>query len=320
MKNWVRCLSAALLIAAGAVYAQSFPSRPVRIISPYAAGSTVDIMCRIISPKLTASLGQQVIIENRAGAGGAIGMEATARSPKDGYTIMLAASGFTVIPSLNPRLTWDPVKDFSAIAQVATSPLVMVVHPNVAAKNLAELIALAKAQPGKLRYGHAGIGSSQHMAGELFSLEAGIDIVNVPYKGGKESLSDLLGDRIEMSVQGVPAVLPQIRSGAVRAIFLTGPKRSATLPDLPTIGEAGLPKATANVWFGLLAPAGTPRPIIERLNADIIALMKSVDVIEGFVNGGSEVATGTPEEFARMIREDVVTWAKVIKQRGIKVE
>ena len=150
--------------------------------------------------------------------------------------------------------------------------------------------------------------------------EAGIDIVNVPYKGGKESLSDLLGDRIEMSVQGVPAVLPQIRSGAVRAIFLTGPKRSATLPDLLTIGEAGLPKATANVWFGLLAPSGTPRAIIERLNADVLALMKSTDVIEGFVNGGSEVATGTPEEFARMIRDDVVTWAKVIKQRGIKVD
>lgn len=320
MKKWFHGLSAALFITAGTVHAQSFPSRPVRIISPYAAGSTVDIMCRIISPKLTTSLGQQVIIENRAGAGGAIGMEATARSPKDGYTIMLAASGFTVIPSLNPRLSWDPVKDFSAIAQVATSPLVMVVHPKVAAKNLAELIALAKAQPGKLRYGHAGIGSSQHMAGELFSLEAGIDIVNVPYKGGKESLSDLLGDRIEMSVQGVPAVLSQIRSGAVRAIFLTGPKRSATLPDLPTIGESGLPKATANVWFGLLAPVGTPHIIIERLNTDIIALMKSPDVIDGFVNGGSEVATSTPEEFARMIRDDVVTWAKVIKQRGIKME
>ncbi len=313
-------LFATLCISIGAAHAQSYPNKVVRLISPYTSGSTVDIMSRIIAPKLSTALGQQVIVDNRGGAGGAIGMEATARAPKDGYTIMLAASGFTVIPSLNQNLTWDPVKDFAPITQVANGPLVIVVTKDLPAKTLPELIALAKAQPSILKYGHAGIGSSQHMAGELFCLAAGVELVSIPYKGGKESLADMLGGRLEMSFQGVPAVLPQIRSGAVRPLVVTSQKRSATIPDVPTIGEAGLPAATANVWFGLLAPSGTPDQIVRRLNSDIVSLMKTPDVVESFEKTGAEVATSTSDEFARMIRSDVATWAKVIKQRGIKGE
>lgn len=313
-------LSLAGCLSAGTTHAQSWPTKTVRLISPYGPGSTADIMARIIAPKLGGFLGQQVIVDNRPGAGGAIGMEATARAPKDGYTIMLAASGFTVIPNLNPNLPWDPVNDFAPISQVANGPLVIVVAPSLPIKTLSELIAYARARPGQLRYGHAGIGTSQHMAGELFCLAAGVDIMHVPYKGGKESLSDMLGGRLEMSLQGVPAVLPQIRSGGVRAIAVTSLKRSATLPDMPTVAEAGTPEATANVWFGLLAPAGTPAAVVARLNTNVLAVMKSPDVVEGFDKSGAEATTSSPEEFARMIRSDVATWAKVIKQRGIKGE
>ena len=323
-KQCFAVLPALMLMAAGVAQAQAlalaWPARPVRILSPYTAGSTVDIMARIIGPKLGTALGQQVIVENRGGAGGAIGMEATARAPKDGYTMMLAASGFAVIPGLNKTLTWDPVKDFAPISQVANAPLVLVATPDFPARTLGELVSLAKAQPGRLRFGHAGIGSSQHMAGELLCYAAGIDMVHVPYKGGKESLSDMLGGRLEMSFQGVAAVLPTIRSGAVRPIVVTGTKRSAALADTPAIGEAGLPSAAANVWFGLLAPAGVPAPVLGRLNAEVVALMKSQDVAEAFEKSGAEPTTSTPDEFARMIRNDVATWARVIAQRGIKGE
>ena len=310
----------ALCFAAVTAHAQSFPAKPVRIIVPIAPGSTLDIMARIIAPRLTVALGQPVLIENRPGAGGGVGIEATARAPKDGYTMVLAAMGLAIIPALNSRLTWDPVRDFAPVTQVAAAPLVIIVHPGVPAKTLQELVALARAQPGKLRYGHVGIGSSQHMAGQLFGVAAGVDIVDVPYKGNEEALADVLADRIEINFQGVSTVISQIRAGKVRAIAVTGPKRPGALPEVPTMIEAGLPAATVNVWYGLLAPAGTPRDIVQRLNTDVLMVMKNPEVIDGFAKGGADVATNTPDEFARMIRDDVATWAKVVKQRGIKVE
>lgn len=316
LKKWA---GIALLTTAGMVQAQSFPSKPVRIIAPFSAGSTIDIMSRVIATRLTESFGQQVIVENRLGAGGSVGIEATARAPKDGYTMVLSASGLAIIPGLNPKLSWDPVKDFAAIAQVATSPLAIVIHPSVPAKTLTELIALAKAKPGSIRYGHAGIGSTQHMAGQLFAVAAGVDIVDVPYKGNEEALSDLLGGRLEMIFQAF-TVINQVRAGKVRAIVVTGQKRSPVLADIPTIAEAGLPAAAVSVWYGLLAPAGTPPEIVGRLNQAILDVMKRPDVIESFTKSGAEVATSSPDEFARMIREEVATWARVIKQRGIKVE
>ncbi len=317
LRHWIYVL---LLTAVGAVHAQSYPSKPVRIIAPFTAGSTIDIMSRVIAAKLLEPLGQQVLVENRAGAGGAVGIEAAARSAKDGYTIMLSAAGLTIIPSLNPRLSWDPVRDFSSITQVATSTSVLVLNPAVPAKNLRELVVYAKAQPGRIRYGHAGIGSTQHMAGQLLSVVAGIDMVDVPYRGNEEALSDLLGGRLEMNFQGIPTVISQIRNGKARPIVVMGQKRSAVLVDVPTVGEEGLPGATISSWYGLLAPVGTPLENINRLNQAITVVMKSPDVIDHFAKGGADVVTGTPEEFSRLIRDEVAMWSRVIKQRGIKLE
>jgi tripartite-type tricarboxylate transporter receptor subunit TctC len=320
MTSFAKLAGAALLMAWGLAHAQSYSTKPLRIIATFTPGSTVDIMARVIATKLTNSLGWQVIVENRAGAGGAVGIEATARAPKDGNTIMLSASGLAIIPSLNTKLSWDPIRDFAPVAQVATSPLIIVLHPSVPAKSLQELIALAKAQPGKIRYGHVGIGTSQYMAGQLFAATAGVDLVDVPYKGNEESLLDLLGGRIEMNFQGVPTVISHLPGGKVRAIVVTGQKRVPALPDVPTIVEAGLPGASVSVWFGLLAPAGTSREIVDRLYQAVATVMKSPDVIDTFARGGSEAMISTPEEFARLIRNEVATWAKVIKQRGIKPE
>lgn len=316
---WPACMAAAL-IAASTVQAQTFPAKPVHLISPFSAGSTVDIMARVIAGKLGEPLGQPVIVENRLGAGGAVGIEATVRAPKDGYTLLLSASGLAIIPGLNPKLSWDPVKDLAPIAQVANGPLVIIVHPGVPANNLKELIALARSKSGGLRYGHAGLGSTQHMAGQLFGVAASAEIVDVPYKGNEEAVTDLLAARLEINFQGIPTAVSQIRANKVRAIAVTSARRSVALPDVPTVGEAGLPGATVSVWYGLLAPAGTPRPVIERLNQAVLGVMKSPDVVETFTKGGSEVQTGTPDEFAKLIREEVATWARVIKQRGLKLE
>lgn len=313
------CIVSCLLMA-GVAQAQSYPSKPVRLISPFSAGSTVDIMARVIAGKLAEPLGQTVLVENRLGAGGAVGIEATVRAPRDGYTMLLSASGLAIIPGLNPRLSWDPVKDLAPIAQVANGPLVIIVHPAVPANNLKELIALARVKPGGLRYGHAGVGSTQHMAGQLFGVAAGAEITDVPYKGNEEAVSDLLAARLEINFQGIPTAVSQIRANKVRAIAVTSAKRSAVLPDVPTVGEAGLPGATVSVWYGLLAPAGTPRSIIDRLNQAVLGVMKSQDVVDTFTKGGSEVQTGTPDEFAKLIREEVATWARVIKQRGLKLD
>ena len=315
-----KCCAVLMMLGVGAAQAQSFPTRPLRVVAPFTAGSTVDIMARVVSAKLSDVIGQQVLVENRVGAGGAVGIEAVARAPKDGYTMVLTASGLAIIPGLNPNLSWDPVKDFAPISQVATGPLIIVVNNDVPAKTLKELVALAKAKPGSLRYGHSGVGSTQHMAGQLLNVAAGINLGDVPYKGNEEALADLLAGRLEMNFQGIPSVISQIRAGKIRTIAVTSQKRSATIPDVPTIGEAGLPAATANVWFGLLAPSGTPDQIVRRLNSDIVSLMKTPDVVESFEKTGAEVATSTSDEFARMIRSDVATWAKVIKQRGIKGE
>ncbi len=315
-----KCCAVLMMLGVGAAQAQSFPTRPLRVVAPFTAGSTVDIMARVVSAKLSDVIGQQVLVENRVGAGGAVGIEAVARAPKDGYTMVLTASGLAIIPGLNPNLSWDPVKDFAPISQVATGPLIIVVNNDVPAKTLKELVALAKAKPGSLRYGHSGVGSTQHMAGQLLNVAAGINLGDVPYKGNEEALADLLAGRLEMNFQGIPSVISQIRAGKIRTIAVTSQKRSAVVPDVPTVAEAGFPDATASVWFGLLAPAGTPRPVVDKLSQSVVTVMKSQDVIDALAKGGSEAVSSTPDEFARLIREEVATWAKVIKQRGIKLE
>jgi tripartite-type tricarboxylate transporter receptor subunit TctC len=320
MKTIARSLLLTLALA-GIAHAQPYPSKPVRIIVPFGAGSTIDIFGRTIAPKLTEALGQQVIVENRAGAGGAIGLDVTAKAPKDGYTLAIGASGpLAINPGLDPRLPWDPVRDFAPVTQIASGPLVIVTHPAVPAKSLKELIVLSKARPGKLSYGSPGIGTSNHLAGELLNIAAGINLIHVPYKGNAEALTDLLGGQIDMVPTGIAPALPHVQAGKLRAIAVTGSRRSPIMPDLPTVGESGLPGAEVNVWYGMVAPVGTPPEIIKRLNAELVKIMKSPEISERFASQGAQPVTNTPDEFGKLIREDVARWARVIKQRGIKLE
>lgn len=320
MKSIVRPLLL-ILVLAGIAHAQPYPSKPVRIIVPFGAGSTIDIFGRIIAPKLTEAFGQQVIVENRAGAGGAIGLDVTAKAPKDGYTLAIGASGpLAINPGLDPRLPWDPVRDFAPVTQIAAGPLVIVTHPAVPAKNLKELIALAKARPGKLNYGSPGIGTSNHLAGELLNIAAGINLSHVPYKGNAEALTDLMGGQIDLVPTGIAPALSLVQAGKLRAIAVTGSRRSPIMPDLPTVGESGLPGAEVNVWYGVVAPVGTPSQIINRLNAELVKIMKSPEISERFASQGAQPVTNMPDEFGKLIRADVAKWAKVIKQRGIRLE
>ncbi len=301
--------------------AQPFPVKPVRIIAPFGPGSTIDIMGRTIAPKLSEALGQPVIVENRSGAGGAIGLESVAKSGKDGYTLVIGALGpVAVNPSLYARKPFDPVKDFAPITTLATGPMIVVVHPNVPARNIRELVAVAKARPGKLNYGSPGIGTTNHMAGELLNLAAGITLVHVPYKGNAEALTDLMGGQLDIVFTGLPPALAQMQAGRLRAVATTGTKRLAALPQLQTISEGGLAEASVSTWYGVLAPAGTPREIIDRLNMEIIKTMKNPEIAERFSSQGAEPITNTPDEFARTIRDDVTKWAKVIKATGLKLD
>ena len=301
--------------------AQPFPAKPVRIVVPFGPGSTIDIMGRTIAPKLSEALGQPVIVENRSGAGGAIGLESVAKSGKDGYTLVIGALGpLAVNPSLYARKPFDPVKDFAPITTLATGPMIVVVHPNVPARNIKELVAVAKARPGKLNYGSPGIGTTNHMAGELLNLAAGIKLVHVPYKGNAEALTDLMGGQLDIVFTGLPPALAQIQAGRLRAVATTGTKRLPTLPQLQTISEGGLAEASVSTWYGVLAPAGTPREIIDRLHAEITKTIKNPEIAERFSSQGAEPITNTPDEFARTIREDVTKWAKVIKATGLKLD
>ncbi len=315
------CAAAAAAGFADLTHAQPFPAKPVRIVVPFGPGSTIDIMGRTIAPKLSEALGQPVIVENRSGAGGAIGLESVAKSGKDGYTLVIGALGpLAVNPSLDARKPFDPVKDFAPITTLATGPMIVVVHPNVPARNIKELVAVAKARPGKLNYGSPGIGTTNHMAGELLNLAAGIKLVHVPYKGNAEALTDLMGGQLDIVFTGLPPALAQIQAGRLRAVATTGTKRLPTLPQLQTISEGGLAEASVSTWYGVLAPAGTPREIIDRLHAEITKTMKNPEIAERFSSQGADPITNTPDEFARTIRDDVTKWAKVIKATGLKLD
>ena len=302
--------------------AQSFPAgKPVRIIVPFGPGSTIDIMGRLLSPKLIESLGTLVIVENRPGAGGAIGMDATARAAPDGHTLAIGALGpLAMNPVLYPKTPFDPVKDFAAVSLLATGPVAIVVHPSVPAKTIRELVALAKARPGQLSYGSPGVGSSPHLTGELFRLETGTNLVHVPYKGNAEALTDLIGGQISAVFSGVPPVVPLVNAGKVRALATTGKTRNASLPDAPTIAEAGVKGAEVLIWYGVVAPAATPKDVIARLNRDIVNAMATPDLRERFRQQGVDPETSTPEQFAQLIRDEFARWTKVIRTARIQVE
>ncbi len=299
---------------------EAYPSKPIRFILPFPPGGGTDILGRIIAERMAADLGQPVVIENRGGAGGNVGAESAAHSPPDGYTIVLVAPSLAISPSLYAKLNYDPVKDFAPVSLVGSVPNVMVINPQVPARNLAEFIALAKSKPGGMNFGSGGPGTSNHLAGELFNIEAGVKLVHVPYKGVNLAMNDVVGGQVQMVVIGIPAALPFIQSGRLRALAVVAPKRLAQLPDVPTAAQAGLPDYDVTTWYGVLAPAGTPKPIIARLNAELDRVMHAPDLQARFAATGTEPRTTTPEEFGAFIRQEMDRWGKVVRQAGLKAD
>src|SRR2546429_6084625 len=294
--------------------AQDYPSRPVKIIVPFGAGGPADVTARQIGGILQESFGQPFVVENRTGAGGVIGTIEAAKSPADGYTLLMMSNTQTANESLVPERKYELMRDLAPIAPVNYSDLVIVVHPQVAAKTLAEFIALAKSQPGKLNYASSGQGTPYHMAGELFKTMAGVDVVHVPYRNSGEARSGVIGGQVQMMIDAVPAMAPNIGGKQVRALATTGQARSSVLPEVPTANEAGVPGYEATIWLGLMAPAGTPRPVVDKLNAAVNAAVKRPDIVKLWNEQGAVPMAMTPEEFDKFLRGDIVKWAEVVKK------
>jgi tripartite-type tricarboxylate transporter receptor subunit TctC len=316
-----RAALAALLLSAlaGAASAQ-YPSHPVRFIVPSAVGGGTDIIARAIALKLSESLGAQFVVENRPGAGQMIGIELAAKAPADGYTILMAASTLAINPIMYKAVPYDPVRDFAPITQAATLPNVVVVHPSLPVKSITELIAYAKAHPGQLNFASAGIGTSPQMSIELLKSMAGIDMVHIPYKGTAPGVVDVLAGQVLVMAPNVLTALPHIKSGKLRALAVTSPKRSAALPDVPTVAEAGLPGYDSTQWYGVLAPAGTQREIVARLHGAIARALRDEEVGRRLAADGAEPVGSSPEEFTAFIKSETEKWAKVARAAGIKAE
>ncbi|MGZ5232494.1 MAG: tripartite tricarboxylate transporter substrate binding protein [Burkholderiales bacterium] len=300
--------------------AETYPIKPVRMIVPYSPGGNADIQARYIAERLTDALGKQVVVDNRAGANGIIGAELAVRSPPDGYTLLLVANTFTVNPGLYPNIPYDTVKDLQPITLVGDTPLLFVANTALAASSVKEVLALAKSRPGQLNYGSSGNGSPSHLAGALLEVMTGIKLVHVPYKGMAASNVAVMSGEIQLGFPSMTSVLPHVKSGKLKAFAITVKSRLALAPDIPTMAEAGVPGYEASIWNGLLAPAGTPRPIVNRLNEAVAQILKSPQAKERYANVGAEIRYDSPEEFQALIRSDVAKWAKVIRARGIRVD
>jgi tripartite-type tricarboxylate transporter receptor subunit TctC len=310
-----------LMFAVSGAMAQAYPTKPVRMIVPFPAGGATDIVGRLIAQKLAEGWGQQVIVDNRGGAGGTIGSDVAAKSPPDGYTMLLGTSStHAVAPSLYSKLPYDPVRDFSPVTLVATATILLAVHPSVPAQNVRELIALAKRQPNALSFASSGNGGISHLIGEQFKSTAGIQMLHVPYKGDTPALVDLVGGQVHLMFGTAVSFLPYVSAGRLRALAVTNPKRSPIVPNVPTIAESGLPGFEALQWFGVFVPAGTPRDIVSRLHADIVKSLKLSDVRERLVGLGAEVVGNAPDQFAAFQKADSVKWAKIVKESGAKVD
>jgi tripartite-type tricarboxylate transporter receptor subunit TctC len=316
----MKWLLMALALLGGSALAQdNYPTRPLRLILPFPPGGGTDILGRQIAEKLGERLGQPVVAENRGGAGGNVGAEAAAHSAPDGYTIVLVAPSLAISPTLYAKLNYDPVKDLQPITLVATIPNVLLTQPNFA-PSLKEFIAKVKQKPGEYNFGSGGPGTSNHLGGELFNIVAGTKLVHVPYKGVNLAMQDVMAGRIELVVIGLPAALPQIRNGRVKALAVIARQRHESLPDVPTAAEAGLPNFDVTTWYGILTPAGTPRPIVDRLNREIVAVMSSDDMKQKLAHQGTEVRTSTPDEFAAYIKEEIAKWGDVIRTANLKAQ
>jgi tripartite-type tricarboxylate transporter receptor subunit TctC len=312
-------LACALLI--GTAHAQDvYPSKPLRLILPFPPGGGTDILGRLLAERLAANLGQPVVTENRGGAGGNVGAEAAARSAPDGYTIVLVAPSLAISPTLYAKLNYDPVKDFAPIGLVASVPNVMITHPSVPAQNLREFIALAKSRPGGMNFGSGGSGTSNHLAGELLNLAAGIKLVHVPYKGVNLAMNGVLAGEVQLAFIGIPVPAPHIKAGRLRALAVLARERSPILPEVPTAEEAGLANFDVTTWYGILAPAGTPRPVITRLNAEFVKIMRSPEMKERLATLATDPLTSTPEEFAAYIQREIAKWGDVVRKAGLRAD
>jgi tripartite-type tricarboxylate transporter receptor subunit TctC len=312
---------AALLVCGSSAVAQSnFPTKPVRLLIPYAAGGAVDILGRTLGDELSKRWGQPVIIENRTGAGGTIASQVVAKADPDGYTLVIVASGHPINPYLYKKLPYDTFKDFTEIALLGSSPNMMLVASTSPFKKVADVIAAAKAKPGSLSYGQSGIGTSTHLAGELFKYMAKVDITSVSYKGGAPIINDLLGGHLPLSFNNIPESISQIRAGTLRPLGVTSAKRAAVLPDVPTIAESGVPGYDTSVWWGMLGPAGMPADLAAKISKDCSAALHSPAVKQRLDNLGATIAGSTPAEFAKLVRADYEKWGPIIKAAGIKAE
>jgi tripartite-type tricarboxylate transporter receptor subunit TctC len=313
----------ALITLAGALPAgaQNYPVKPIRLIVPFPPGGGNDIMARTVGQKLTEATGQQVVIDNRGGAGGNIGAETAAHAVPDGYTLFLGGVGsHGTNPGLQARLPYDPVKDFAPITLIAAAPLLVVAHPSLPAKNIGELVQYAKARPGQLNFASSGTGSIAHLAAEMLNAMAKIRITHVPYKGTSPALVDLLGGQVQLMMNSAVSMIPQVRGGKLRALAVTGARRLTALPELPTVAESGVPGYEAASWYGMLAPAKTARPIIDKLNREIVAIVRLPELRDRLIADGAEPAGNTPDEFAAYIKRELARWSAVIKSAGIRPE
>jgi tripartite-type tricarboxylate transporter receptor subunit TctC len=307
-------------LAAGGAMAQAFPSKPIKVVVPYPAGGVVDIIGRAVGEQMTKNLGQPVVVENRVGAASNIGTEAVAKSPADGYTLVLASPAHTVNISLYPKLTWHPTRSFAPVIMVGVIPNVVVVHPSVPVQSMAEFVAYAKARPGQLNIGSAGAGSSVHLAGEMLKQAAGLFMLHIPYRGQPEAVTALISGDVQVMPLTMALAKSRIEAGQLRGLAVTSTKRSAAMPNLPTLVESGYPGFDVSTWFAYLAPAGTPAEIVNKLNADIAAAIRNPVVSKRLQSVGAELNPGTPQDLQRFLEADIERWAQVIKKAGVKLD
>jgi tripartite-type tricarboxylate transporter receptor subunit TctC len=304
----------------GTVQAQAYPARSVKIIVPFGAGGSADVYARFVGAKLSDALGQPFVVENRPGGGAVVGSDAVAKSPADGYTLLMMSNTHTVNETLIPKKPYELMKDLAPITGVNSQDLMLAVSAAVPANNLKEFIALAKAQPGKLNYASSGPGTPYHLAGELFKSMAGVNIVHVPHKGSDQARAAILGNQVEMMFDAISTIVSHVKAGKLKGLATTGKTRSAVTPDTPTVSEAGVPGYEATIWLGLMAPAGTPKPVIDRLNVEILKVLNAADVKKNWSEQGAVPMGMTPEQFDKFLREDIAKWAGVVKATGMKVD
>lgn len=317
---WLSAWAAIFLGTHQGAVAQNYPNRSIRVVVPYSPGGPTDVLARLVGQKLADNLGQSVVIENKPGASGVLGMEQVARSQPDGYTVLINASLHVIVPSLNSKLTIDPIKDFTPVSQFGTVPLIMVVNKSVAANSAADIVAFAKANPGKLTFASSGVGASSHLAGEMLKTMAGIDMVHVPYKGSAPALNDVIAGHVAMMIDTTPASIGHVKTGNLKVLGVSAPKRLGVLPDVPTIAESGVPGYNVQSWYGVWMPAGTPKEIAKKMQVEIAKILDQPDMQQRFRDLGAEPTWSTPEDFDAFTRSELTRWAEVVRASGAKPE